>query len=224
MPNAVVAVMARSPIVAPDTIKTRLAPAVPDPLARAALYRAFLSRLVATALPVARVAIAYTPEGGPAGFDDLGVSADDVFAQDGDDLGTRERRIFERFFALGVESVVVVGSDVPTLPARHFSLAFDALAGSPAPVVIGPVEDGGYCLLGLSSRACGAGVPDLFSDVRWSTPHACDDTLLLAARAGLPVVALPTWYDVDTPDDLARFTRDTARDAGTRAPDTRSGR
>jgi hypothetical protein len=45
--------------------------------------------------------------------------------------------------------------------------------------------------------------PSLLRDVQMSTPNVLDDTLALAAAAGVQVALLPEWYDVDTVAELA---------------------
>jgi glycosyltransferase A (GT-A) superfamily protein (DUF2064 family) len=39
----------------------------------------------------------------------------------------------------------------------------------------------------------------------WSTPGVTSETLRRATAAGLHAVCLPPWFDVDTPEDLARL-------------------
>src|SRR5581483_10768312 len=78
--------------------------------------------------------------------------------------------------------------------------AVDRLAGPGPDVVLGPTEDGGYYLIGLR-RDC----PELFTGVPWSTPAVLRETLRRAGAAGLRAACLPAWFDVDTPDDLARL-------------------
>jgi len=66
--------------------------------------------------------------------------------------------------------------------------------------VIGPAEDGGYCLIGLRKND-----PRVFADVPWSTGAVLTKTLTNAQRAGLSVRLLPSWWDVDDPGDLDRL-------------------
>ncbi|MBW2255385.1 MAG: DUF2064 domain-containing protein, partial [Deltaproteobacteria bacterium] len=70
----------------------------------------------------------------------------------------------------------------------------------PCDLVIGACEDGGYYLLGLTAPH-----PELFEDMPWSTSEVVPRTLARAADLGLRVVALPSWWDVDTPADLDRL-------------------
>lgn len=215
--RAVIVVMARSPEQAVDQIKTRLAPAVPHPQDRAALYRAFLADTIATCRRVAgaTLRVAYTPEGATAGLSAIGVASDELIAQRGPDLGARERALFEDLFAAGFDRVVLIGSDLPTLPVRVLRTAVARLRVPGRRIVLGPTEDGGYYLLGLGRPRHGE-VPDLFTGVRWSTRFALGDTLARAAAAGWPVALLPVWYDVDDEVGLARLRR-VLEDPGTAA-------
>ena len=78
--------------------------------------------------------------------------------------------------------------------------AVDCLMRPGPDVVLGPTEDGGYYLIGVRAahRA-------LFEDMPWSTSAVLEITLRRAAAAGLQAVCMPTWFDVDTPDDLRRL-------------------
>ena len=46
---------------------------------------------------------------------------------------------------------------------------------------------------------------ELFDAVPWSTSDVLEVTLRRAAAAGLRAICLPSWFDVDTPDDLERL-------------------
>ena len=122
----------------------------------------------------------------PAGFERL--------AQGRGSLGERMKAAMG---AVPKGPVVIIGADAPGLQAGHIARAFAALGRADA--VFGPAEDGGYWLIGLARRRP---APELFADVRWSSPHALADTL-----AGLPpgfrTVFLPILRDLDDADDLA---------------------
>ena len=212
--------MARSPAGGPAP-KTRLADAVGREADRRRLYAAFLQDTIDGCRSVADAAlrVAYTPEGGAAGLDALGVRRGELLPQRGADLGERERAAFADLFAAGFRKVVMVGSDLPTLPAGHVRRALEQVA--PGTAVLGPSEDGGYYLLALAAPAPGAQVPDLFTGIRWSTAEALDDTLAAARRAGLRVALVPRWRDVDDAAGLARLRADLQAPAGrARAPET----
>ena len=223
-PESVVAIMARSPATGHAAIKTRLASAVPETRDRIDLYAAFIADQVRTCHGLTEVAlrVAFTPEGGAAGFTELGIQEAELMPQRGDDLASRERALFEDLFAAGFRRAVIVGSDLPTLPARILEEAVARL-DTAGPAIVGPSEDGGYYLLGLTAPGEPAGVPDLFTGIRWSTRHALADTLAAAARLGIAVSKVEGWYDVDDTAGLERLRaelRDPARAAA--APATAS--
>lgn len=114
------------------------------------------------------------------------------------DLGARMGRVL-RSGSPG--PVVVIGADIPGIGAHHISDAFAHLARSDA--VIGPAEDGGYWLIGLSRRR--RPPPGLFAGVRWSSRHAMADTL--ATLPGHRVAITVMLRDVDTRDDLIALRR-----------------
>ena len=220
--GAAVVVMARSPEgVRPP--KTRLADVLPDARDRRRLHTAFLADVVATCATVdgATVRVAYTEDGGTAGFDRAGVREDQLLPQRGADLGDREHAVFEDLFRDGFSPVVMIGSDMPTLPAERIVAALDRLRASDDRVVLGPADDGGYYLIGLTNPTRSTAVPDLFTDIRWSTRWARADTVAAAERAGLTVELLGDWYDVDDDTGLTRLRAELATAAGAeRAPAT----
>ena len=117
--------------------------------------------------------------------------------QGGGDLGERMGRVF-RVAPPG--PVVIIGADIPGVSRGDIASAFSALGGADA--VIGPAEDGGYWLIGLSrgGRRAPAG---LFAGVRWSTEHAMADTI--ASLGDARVATVRRLRDVDTADDLSEL-------------------
>jgi len=112
-------------------------------------------------------------------------------------LGERMDRVMRR---LPEGPVVIVGSDIPDIRARHVEQAFRALGDHEA--VFGPAADGGYWLVGLRRSP---NVPDIFRGVRWSSEHALADT-----RANLGpgrVALLETLDDIDDGADWDRWRR-----------------
>ncbi|MYK88130.1 MAG: DUF2064 domain-containing protein [Acidobacteria bacterium] len=217
---ATVTVMARSPGGA-RAPKSRLRQAVPAEADRRRLYAAFLADTVAIrgALPDVAWHVACAPGADADGFAPLGIDRTLLLPQRGDDLGARERNLFEDLFAAGFTRVVLIGSDLPTLPAEHVA---DALARlRPGTVTLGPAADGGYYLIGLTAPDAGDAVPDLFTSVRWGTSSAFEDTVRAAARSGIAVERIAGWYDVDDADGMERLRRDVGpASEETRAPAT----
>ena len=121
----------------------------------------------------------------------------DVIAQQAGDLGTRMRRAFDDLFRFGAAHVILIGSDLPTLPRRHIVSAIEALRARGDRIVLGPAVDGGYYLIGMKSHH-----PEIFMDVAWSTPRVLQETLERARQKQLAVRLVEPWHDVDDWADL----------------------
>ena len=221
-PGPVVVVMARAPLGA-RAPKSRLAGVLPNAADRRRLAAAFLEDVLATCRTVdrAHLRVAHTVDGGTDGFEAVGATPNQLLRQRGDSLGDRERGVFEDLFGSGFSPVVMIGADLPTLPATQIRTAIDHLQTDENQVVLGPSEDGGYHLIGLARRTARTAVPDLFSDIRWSTEWTYADTAAAAERCSLDVTRLATWYDIDDATGLARLRTDLATESGRRqAPAT----
>ncbi len=118
-----------------------------------------------------------------------------LLTQTGDDLGARMARAFADVFALGYRQVLVIGTDLPTLPGSAFGEAIALLATHD--LVLGPACDGGYYLIGLRTPA-----PELFAGIPWSTDRVLPLTQQKAATLELRTALLPVRRDIDTADDL----------------------
>jgi rSAM/selenodomain-associated transferase 1 len=113
--------------------------------------------------------------------------------QGGGDLGQRMQRIMAR---QRPGPVVIIGTDIPAVRPGYIAAAFAALGRCDA--VLGPARDGGYWLVGLKRTPR---VISAFGNVRWSSPHALDDTL--ANLTGYCVARAVTLGDVDDARELA---------------------
>ncbi len=120
-----------------------------------------------------------------------------VQAQPQGDLGVRMQAAVTACCAAG-QSALVVGSDLPEIDVPYIERAVALLAAHD--LVLGPVEDGGYGLIGLNAPA-----PLLFSGIAWSTPAVLAETRSRAVLLRLRVAELPTTWDVDDIDDWRRF-------------------
>ncbi len=193
-----VAIMAKAPRA--GEVKTRLCPPFSTTEA-AELYRCFLLDKIEQVrmLEKASPAIAYTPDEGRIFFEEL---APDffLFPQRGPDLGSRLANSFDQLFAQGYGGAMAIDSDTPTLPAPYLQQALDLIATPAVDLVLGPSEDGGYYLIGLRKL-----YRDLFEDMAWSTAQVMPETTRRAEIQGLKVACLPTWFDIDTANDLERL-------------------
>lgn len=113
-------------------------------------------------------------------------------------LGQRMLRAFEAAFADGVNSLVLIGSDCPSVTKEILTEAF-RLLDARHDLVLGPAADGGYYLIGLRRP-----IADLFSArMPWGEADVRRRTLSIADALGLSVALLPELSDVDRPEDLA---------------------
>jgi rSAM/selenodomain-associated transferase 1 len=117
--------------------------------------------------------------------------------QSGGDLGERMAMEFQARLREGHRKVVILGSDAPTLPGDHLISAFEALEKSE--VVLGPTEDGGYYLLGMSHLHLG-----IFRNIQWGSDQVLSTTRQRLRKAGISFAELGAWHDVDTPEDVGR--------------------
>jgi rSAM/selenodomain-associated transferase 1 len=199
--RSAVAIMAKAP--QPGQVKTRLCPPLSHRRA-AQLYQCFLCDKIAqvNALPRVTPAVSYSPPESQSWFKDLTPPHFMLLPQYGDDLGARLLSTFEQLFQAGYTEVLVIDSDTPTLPTAHLEQALSLFAAPQNDVVLGPTEDGGYYLIGLRRLH-----HELFERMPWSTPQVFRETRRRSAQCGLTVACTESWYDVDTPEDLARLMR-----------------
>jgi len=120
------------------------------------------------------------------------------FVQEGHDLGERMANAFGRSFESGMEKVVLIGTDCPTLQSQHLNQAFEALTNSD--LVLGPATDGGYYLIGMKRRS-----DYLFEGISWSTAAVLSQTLAVATAHGLDFTLLDELSDIDTQEDWERY-------------------
>jgi uncharacterized protein len=98
--------------------------------------------------------------------------------------------------------VAIVSSDIPGIPRGSLRRSFAALADG-ADVVLGPAFDGGYWLVAMREPH-----PAPFREIPWSTPAVLEVTRQRCRAAGLGLVELTRWRDVDTLVDLDFVARD----------------
>ena len=215
MRQCALAVMARAP--EPGQVKTRLVPPLSYESA-AELYRCLLldKLLQVSQLPGIDPYLAYTPIEARQSMLELLPKAVTLIPQAGSDLGDRLHRLSAILLERGHPAAILIDSDSPTLPTPYLLDAIARLQSGTTDLVLGPAEDGGYYLIGLK-RPCRA----LFDDIPWSGPEVLTETLHRATTQRLQVATLPSWFDVDTPEDLTRLRHDLATTDTSVAPYTR---
>jgi uncharacterized protein len=188
----------------PGNVKTRLTPPLTAQEA-AGLNVCFLRDLgrsiFAASMKASALGIGiYTPVGAEEVYGD--VLPEDFFLlpQRGVRFGERLAFAAEDLFKVGFESVCLINSDSPTVPASNFSQAVNELAKPGERIVLGPSDDGGYYLIGLGRMH-----RRLFEEIDWSTKHVLKQTIDRAAEIGLHVHLLPNGFDVDDGATLRRL-------------------
>jgi uncharacterized protein len=203
--SPVIALFTRVPAV--GLVKTRLARSVGDVVALD-LHRDLLERTIRVVIDSGLDAELWI-DGDPNA---LPVHAMSVHRQRGGDLGERMLDIITQIVGRG-RPAVVIGSDCPVIDAQYLRDAAAALSEG-ADVVIGPVEDGGYVLIGMSRPHS-----ELLLGMSWSTATVHAETVRRANRAGLRTVVLRELWDIDDEAGLRRW-----KALGAATPDRRSSR
>ena len=144
--------------------------------------------------------IAIPPESDQTFFRQKGLA---VVRQRGDGLGSRMGNALLQGCHGGVEQVVIIGSDCPTIARQEVAAAFELLDS--VPVVIGPSEDGGFYLIGATREQVQT-VSDIFHEaIPWSTPQVLERVQALFGQAALPLALLPLKQDIDTYEDWQAY-------------------
>jgi rSAM/selenodomain-associated transferase 1 len=192
-------------------VKTRLVPLL-TPEEAAELNKCFLRD---TAVAISSVCISrradasrkaacgiavYTPVGAESAYRDLLSTDFSLLPQRGEKFGERLYFAVEDLFKCGFESVCLIDSDSPTVPAESFEQAVELLSATEDRVVLGPSDDGGYYLIGVKKPH-----RHLFEQIDWSTEGVLNQTMQRATEIGLEVKLLPTGFDVDDEASLRRL-------------------
>jgi glycosyltransferase A (GT-A) superfamily protein (DUF2064 family) len=204
------AVMAKAPRA--GRVKTRLCPPL-LPEEAMEMSSAFL-RDITENLRVAGASasidgfIAYAPAGDAHAFDGKLAAGTKLILADGTidvppgvrGFGACLLHAMQGLFALGYGAAVVLNSDSPTYPTAFLEQTAARLLLDGERAVLGPADDGGYCLLGLQAPHAAA-----FADIAWSTDVVAAQTRARVAGLGIELVELPPWYDVDDAAALRRL-------------------
>ena len=117
--------------------------------------------------------------------------------QKGAGLGVRMANALDEMLQ-ECRAAAIVGVDIPLLDAAYLKSAFELLTDSD--VVLGPTEDGGYCLIAMKQPN-----RDLFTDISWGTSEVCAQTMERAKSLDLRVACAKTLWDIDNALDLQRL-------------------
>ncbi len=117
------------------------------------------------------------------------------FGQGAGDIGERMQTILNN---APNGPVIVIGTDIPNIKPQDIADAFKQLGR--CDVVFGSAGDGGFWLVGARRTQR---IPQIFSNVRWSSKHTLDDTLKNMNH--LKVGYTAERFDIDTQEDLKRW-------------------
>jgi len=192
--NALI-IFAKSPVA--GQVKTRLTPEFSAEQA-AKIHQQLLEHSVANLVRYknADVQLHCSPDTSHAFFQYLkAIYRLPLHVQSEGDLG---QRMSKALFNALVEykKVLLVGADVPAMNINYIRKAYAALDSND--IVLGPAEDGGYVLVGLTRPQ-----PLMFDQIDWGTDKVLQQTIDRLEPA-YPLL-LDTLWDVDLPEDVARF-------------------
>jgi rSAM/selenodomain-associated transferase 1 len=178
-------------------VKTRLASAIGDEAA-VRLYKRFLLEMLSTLNKGTFLFyLCVYPVDAFEGFRTW-LGQDYLYMpQQGENLGERMKNGFIEALAMNFKRVVLIGSDIPSLPLEFIEEAFISLEKKDA--VIGPSLDGGYYLIGFRDKKFS---PRAFKKIPWSTERVFGETMKVLEDEGLKVHTLKTLRDIDTIQDL----------------------
>lgn len=185
----------------PGTVKTRLAASI-GAEAACRLHEELARRMIDAAVSsrLAPVELWCAPTADHPFFD---TTSPPKRVQTGADLGERMANALVRVLGQPrVERAVLVGTDCPPIDGAYLAAAFAALDDTDA--VLGPAADGGYGLIGFR-RIEPSLVRPVFDDIEWSTEQVAAATIARLEDTGLTCTQLPVIWDVDRPEDLARY-------------------
>lgn len=114
------------------------------------------------------------------------------------DLGKRLSTAFQRAFSEYGGPVCAMGMDSPGLPSKRIRESFLRLENKD--FVLGPTEDGGYYLIGMSKFHA-----ELFENIPWSSEQTAKATLEHSQKLNLETDLLATYFDIDTLSEYERW-------------------
>lgn len=117
--------------------------------------------------------------------------------QSNGDLGHRLRVAFSELSDV-YKRMIVIGSDCAEIHPSHIEKAAEVLLEKD--IVIGPVHDGGYYLLGMKGYH-----PEVITDIKWSTEIVAQQTIEKAEMKGLSFEKIEMLHDIDYHEDWIAF-------------------
>ena len=179
--------------------KTRLCPPF-TPESAALLYESLLKDTLELAggLEGVLLAVAISPPESLAYFQQITPTGTLLLPVEGHTIGVCLERSLVALLERGYRKALALNTDGPSIPYEYLAQAVRLLDDHD--LVLGPGEDGGYYLVGIT-QTC----PAIFEDIPWSTSAVFARTMAQAERCRLRTALTPPWYDVDSPTDVRRL-------------------
>lgn len=199
-------IAARAP--RPGFTKTRLGRAI-GAEAAAALYAAFLADL-AHRFQIAPFGVGWfvtPPDAWPeiAAVVPSDANRPVVIPQPAGDWATRQHALFAGMACRREQRTILIASDSPQIELEQLQHAFDLL--EERDLVLGPVHDGGYYLIGMRA----ASTATLLDDLPMSDGAVLSRLSARARARGYSIGLAESTYDVDAIADLELLCRDAWR-------------
>lgn len=175
----------------PGRVKTRLAKTIGDQEA-ARLYQQLAENnySILRECKAANLIVVFDPPEDHDKVQQWFPDADQHIPQSGLGLGERLTNAFQWAFDQGFKGVIAFGSDTLNLTTTIVEQSFVML--KEVDVVVGPAKDGGYYLIGLTSKQ-----PQLFAAIHWSTSEVLSQTYQAIQNLKLQYQILTTLEDLD---------------------------
>ena len=122
-------------------------------------------------------------------------------------LGTKMKRQFLKTYAEKTiyhqvpNSILLIGTDLPSISHSELIQAIQIL--NHKEMVLGPSNDGGYWLIGLSNKLLNPLCSWPFSGITWGTDKVLQKTIRLASLNQINYQLLQTKNDIDNIKDLS---------------------
>ena len=167
----------------------------------ASLYMQLVKKTLATASQssINNIILYCTPDDNHPFFGSCAAEFNlELQTQKGHDLGARMANAIMN----GLESyraVILIGCDCPELSINDLNNAAEQLING-SNIVLGPSEDGGYYLIGLTQYRA-----ELFADIVWGRSNVLLTTRNRIEMLDIESFELPMHWDIDQPNDYYRY-------------------
>ena len=178
----------------PGSVKTRLAKSIGNSNA-ARLYKIFCEIILNNTQHKSFQRVLFYAPGNKKRAMESWLGTQTMILQKGKNLGQKIAHSFRYAFKNGAKRVVVIGTDSPFITKRTLVKAFKVLEKKQC--VVGPSQDGGYYLIGLSKYR-----EDIFRNIKWSTSKVLSQTSHKLYASKVAYVFLEKNFDVDDKEGL----------------------